>query len=113
MRKSKLEAYECILETLVNKPLTIEHIAYEANLDCTILKQQLEFLTKNDLIELRTFGEKTSYAITERGTAVLRALNFQKYLGKIKNKVRAIDEALQIIPDMAERNYDYDRKNES
>jgi predicted transcriptional regulator len=101
MRKSKLESYEGILESLVNKPLTFEHLAYKSNMDCTILRQQTEFLIKNGLIEERASKTKTSYAITERGIAVLRALNFQKYLAKIKDTISAIDEAYQVIPDIA------------
>jgi predicted transcriptional regulator len=97
MRKSKLESYENILEALVNEPLTLDHIAYEINMVCTILRQHLDFLIKNSLVEERGSDKRTLYAITEKGMAVLRALNFQKYLGKISNKIRVIDEALEII----------------
>ncbi len=97
MRKSKLESYVDILEALVNKPLTIDHIAYEINMDCTILRQHLDFLIKNGLVEERGSEKRMPYAITEKGIAVLRALNFQKYFGKISNKIRVIDEALEII----------------
>ena len=97
MRKSKLESYIDILEALVNKPLTLDHIAYEINIDCTVLRQHLDFLTKNGLVEERRSEKKTPYAITEKGIAVLRVLNFQKYLGRISNKIRVIDEALDII----------------
>jgi len=96
MRKSKLESYEDILEVLVNTPLTLDHIAYEINMDCTILRQHLDFLIKNNLVEERRSDKKTLYAITEKGIAVLKALNFQKYLEKISNKIKVIDEALEI-----------------
>jgi len=97
MRKSKLESYVDILEALVNKPLTLDHIAYEINVDCTILRQHLDFLIKNSLVEERKSEKKTPYAVTEKGIAVLRALSFQKYFGKISNKIRVIGEALEII----------------
>ena len=97
MRKSRLESYEDILEVLVNTPLTIDHIAYEINMDCTILREHLDFLIKNGLVEERGSDKTTPYAVTEKGVAVLRALNFQKYLGRISNKIRVIDEALDII----------------
>ncbi len=97
MRKSRLESYEDILEVLVKKPLTLDRIAYEINIDCTILRQHLDFLTKNGLVEERGLDKRTLYAITEKGVAVLRALNFQKYLGKISDKIRVIDEALDVI----------------
>ena len=97
MRKSKLESYIDILEALVNKPLTLDHIAYEISMDCTILRQHLDFLIKNKLVEERRSKKRTPYAITEKGIAVLRALSFQKYFGRISNKIRVIDEALEII----------------
>jgi predicted transcriptional regulator len=97
MRKSKLEAYEAILDTLVNKPLTVENIAYETDMDCTVLSQRLDYLSENGLVELRAMGRKGGYAITERGVSVLKALNFQKYLARIANKLTLIDEALQVI----------------
>lgn len=97
MRKSKLESYIDILEALVNKPLTLDHIAYEINIECMILRQHLDFLIKNSLVEERKSEKRTLYAITEKGIAVLRALNFQKYFGKISNKMRVIGEALEII----------------
>ncbi len=97
MRRSKLETYEAILEALVNEPLSVEKIAYETDMDCTVLVERLDYLLQNGLVELRPIGEKGGYAITERGVAVLKALNFQKYLARIANKLSLIDEALQVI----------------
>jgi predicted transcriptional regulator len=104
MRRSKLESYESILEVLVNKPRKLEQIAYQAALDCRVLQEHLKFLMKNELVEARTSGKRATFAITERGVAVLRALNFQKYLAKIKSSIRAVDEALQVVPEMSEPN---------
>lgn len=97
MRRSKLETYEAILEALVNEPLSVEKIAYETDMGCTVLVERLDYLLQNGLVELRQIGEKGGYAITERGVAVLKALNFQKYLARIANKLSLIDEALQVI----------------
>lgn len=97
MRRSKLEAYEAILEVLINEPLSVGKIAYETDLDCTVLVERLDYLLQNGLVELRPIGKKGGYAITERGVAVLKALNFQKYLARIANKLSLIDEALQVI----------------
>lgn len=113
MRRSKLEIYESILEVLVDGSLDIERIAYEANLDCTVLERHLEFLMKNELIEERPSEYAIVYAITERGIAVLRALNFQKYLGRIKTTLRAIDEAMQVLPDISERGKNRINKTEA
>jgi len=98
MRKSKLESFEDILEALLKQPLTFDCISLESDLDTQILKHQLDFLMKNGLVEERQSEKNSLFAITEKGVAVLRALNFQKYLGRIKDTIRAVDEAFQIIP---------------
>jgi predicted transcriptional regulator len=97
MRRSKLEAYEAILEALVNKPLSVENVAYETDMECTGLVERLDYLLENGLVELRPIGKTGGYAITDRGVAVLKALNFQKYLARVANKLSMIDEALQVI----------------
>lgn len=100
MRKSRLETYEAILEAMLNKPSTIDNIAYETNMDCTILNQRLDFLLRNGLIEERSLHEKTHYALTERGIAVFKTLNFRKYLEKIASTIRTMDEAQELLPEM-------------
>jgi predicted transcriptional regulator len=104
MRRSKLESYEEILGVLVKKPLTIDSIAYETNMDCAFLRQFLGFLMKHGLVEERSSSKKKLYGITERGTAVLKTLNFQKYLEKVANTIRAMDEAFQVVSKISERN---------
>lgn len=98
MRKSKLESYEEILGVIVKKPLTIDSIAYETDMECTVLKQRLDSLIKNGLVEERISTKKTAYAITERGLSVYKTLSFQKYLEKVANAVRTMDEAIHVIP---------------
>lgn len=51
MPKSKLELYEDVLAALVNKPLTVDAIAYTSSMDYIILRQRLDFLMKNGLVE--------------------------------------------------------------
>jgi len=98
MRRSKLESYEVILEALVKRPITVDKIAYKTHIDCTALTRYIEFLTENGLVEERPTNKKTQYAITERGMAVFKTLNFQKYLEKVTASLRAIDDALQTMP---------------
>ena len=104
MRRSKLECYEDILEALVKNPLTVDSIAYKTGMDCAILGQRLDFLIKNGLVEKRISSKKTRYAITERGAAVYRTLNLQKYLEKVTKAIRVMDEAIHVIPMISERN---------
>jgi predicted transcriptional regulator len=98
MRRSKLESYEAILEAIAKRPLNADKIAYKANIDCTALTRYIDFLIENGLVEERPTNKKTLYAITERGMAVFKTLNFQKYLEKVTTSLRAIDDALQTMP---------------
>ena len=75
MRRSKLEIYIDILAVLAIKgQLKLTHIMYKSNVNCKILKEQLEFLIKNNLVEERILRkEKIVYAITPRGIQILKA----------------------------------------
>ena len=75
MRRSKLEVYIDILEVLAMKgQLKLTHIMYKSNVNCSILKEQLEFLIKNSLVEERILRkEKLVYAVTPRGIQILKA----------------------------------------
>jgi predicted transcriptional regulator len=97
MRRSKLESYEAILGALVKKPLNIDRLAYRIKMDCTILSEYLTFLIANGVVEGRDFGDKTFFAITERGVTVFRTLDFQKYLKKLSKTFMTIDDAMQDI----------------
>ena len=74
MRRSKLEINIDILKILAQKgPLKLTHIMYKANLNCDILKKNIEFLTKQGLIEERIPGRaKIVYAITRLGLTLLK-----------------------------------------
>jgi predicted transcriptional regulator len=98
MRRSKLESYEVILDVLAKEPTTVDKIAYRVNMDCTVLERYIGFLMENGLVEERFSGKKTLYAITERGMAVFKTLNFQKYLEKVTASLKALDDALQAVP---------------
>ncbi len=74
MRRGKLEMYIHILKVLAhNGPLKLTHIMYKANLNCSVLKEYLDFLKKQSLVEERTVGKaKIVFAITQRGIMVLK-----------------------------------------
>jgi predicted transcriptional regulator len=74
MRRSKLEMYIDILEALSTRgPLKLTHIMYKSNVNCNVLKEQLYFLIKNNMVQERILRkEKIVYAIAPRGTTVLR-----------------------------------------
>lgn len=74
VRRSKLETYIDILEVLALRgPLKLTHVMYKANVNCSILKEYLEFLIKQGLVEEKTLGKhRVAYAITNKGLIVLK-----------------------------------------
>ena len=73
MRRSKMEMHLDILKILAQKgPLKLTHIMYKSNVNCSVLKEYLDFLIKQELIEEKTLRkERIAYAVTQRGLAVL------------------------------------------
>ena len=76
MRRSKLEMCVDILKVLANRsPLKLTHIMFKANVNCNVLKEYLDFLTKQGLVEEKIIRrEKIVYGITQRGITVLKQL---------------------------------------
>ena len=88
MRRSKLEMYVDILQVLAVKgQLKLTHIMYKSNVNCKVLKSQLEFLMKNGLVEERILRrEKVVYAITQKGISTLKAFTQIKQVFPIEEK---------------------------
>ena len=78
--------YVDILDVLSQRgPLKLTHIMYGVNVNCSVLKEHIEFLTKQGLVEEKTRGkERTAYAISQLGMKVL-------------NQFKALKEVLPII----------------
>ncbi len=89
MRRSKLEMYIDILKVLAHRgPLKLTHIMYKANVNCSVLKQYLDFLMKQNLVEERTVGKRrVVYTITQRGITVL------KHFRELKQVLPIVEEA--------------------
>jgi predicted transcriptional regulator len=81
MRRSKMEMYIDILKVMAqNGPLKLTHIMYKANVNCSVLKQNLDFLLNQNLIEEQIKQKKRNkikirYAITEKGKTVIKYFN--------------------------------------
>ena len=73
MRRSQLEMHLKILEILDHVgPLKLTHVMNEANVNCSMLKECLDFLTRQGLVEEKIIGEgRKVYAITQLGLKVL------------------------------------------
>ncbi len=94
MRRSKLEMYIDILKVLAHRgPLKLTHIMYKANVNCSVLKQYLDFLIKQELVEERTAGKRrVVYAITQRGITVL------KHFRELKQILPIVEETRNRMP---------------
>lgn len=91
MRRSKLEMHIDILKALARHgPLKLTHIMYKANVNCSVLKQHLDFLIQQNLIEEQTIQKRKKvvyvvYDITEKGRTVLKHfLELQRVLPVIE-----------------------------
>jgi predicted transcriptional regulator len=91
MRRSKLEMYIDILRVLVQRgPLKLTHVMYKANVNCSVLKEYLDFLIEHGLVEERTVGKKrVVYAITQRGRIVIKAFRELKQVLPITEEARS------------------------
>ena len=96
MRRSKLETCIDILKVLARHgPLKLTHIMYKANVNCSVLKEYLDFLIANALVEEKTMGKKrVVYAISERGTTVLKYFRELKAVLPIIEEARAVANAV-------------------
>ena len=102
MHRSRLELYAEVLHALAKKPLTIDSIAYECNMDCVILGQRLDFLVKNGLIQQGEYLKKTCYALTKRGRAISKTLVITRRLEKLQTTSKMLDDASQALPALSE-----------
>lgn len=93
MQRSKLEIYEDILIALVDKPLTVDAVAFACNMDCFALSQRLTFLAENELVEETNCKKKTRYALTRRGLAILKTLTITRKLEKLQTTFKNVDKA--------------------
>ena len=92
MRRSKLEMYVDILEVLALRgSLKLTHVMYKANVNCSILKEYLQFLIKQGLVEERTVGKRrVAYAISSKGLIVLKQFReLKQVLPLIEEEQRA------------------------
>jgi predicted transcriptional regulator len=89
MKRSKLERLVDILYVLAHTgPLKLTHIMGKSNLNCNILKEYLDFLIKQGLVEeLIVKKNRTVFAVTQRGITVMR--HFQE----LTQEISAIEEA--------------------
>jgi predicted transcriptional regulator len=66
---------------------------YKANVNCSVLKEYLDFLIKQNLVEERIVGKaRVVFAITQRGITVL------KYFKEIKQVLPIVEESRNQTP---------------
>jgi predicted transcriptional regulator len=88
MRRSKLEMHVDILKVLAHRgPLKLTHIMYKSNVNCSILKECLDCLVKQGLVEEHIVGKsKVVFAVTQRGITVL------KYFRELRQVLPIVEE---------------------
>jgi len=65
VRRSKLEMHIEILKVLARHgPLKLTHIMYKANVNCNVLRQYLDFLIQQNLVEKQTLHKKRAVYVT-------------------------------------------------
>jgi predicted transcriptional regulator len=86
--------YIDILKVLAHRgPLKLTHIMYKANVNCSVLKEYLDFLIKQNLVEERNIGKRRIvYMVTQRGITVL------KYFRELKQVLPIVEEARNRTP---------------
>ena len=94
MRRSKMEMHLDILKTLAQKgPLKLTHVMYKANVNCSVLKEQLDFLILQNLVEEKALRkERSVYQITEKGLTVL------KYFRELQIMLPIVEDKASIPP---------------
>ena len=77
MRRSKLQVYIEVLDTLVfYGPMRLTRITYKANVNCSLLKPILNDLIKNELVEERKLKKNVViYAATKAARTTLLRFN--------------------------------------
>ncbi len=74
-RRSKIEICIEILSILSQRGLSrITHIMYDTNTNCSLLKEIMVFMIKQNLVEAKNVGkDRVAYCITQRGISILNA----------------------------------------
>lgn len=76
MRRSKLEVYVDIMQTLRSAgELKLTPLMQKSNINCSFLKLHLDYLIGNLMVEEKKLKKVTVYALTARGIRTLRAFN--------------------------------------
>jgi predicted transcriptional regulator len=98
MPRSKLELYEEVICALAKKALTIDGIAFECNTSCVLLQDQLEFLVKNDIVNMEVSRDnRVFYVLSRRGVAIFKTLVITKRLQKLQTPQQSSEEASQQV----------------
>ena len=104
MAKSKLEFYEDIICVLAEKALTIDSIAFECNTSCVLLQDKLEFLEKNNIVNIEVNrNKKAFYVLTRRGTAISKTFIIAKRLAKLQTNAHTSAPASQAVSSLQKR----------
>lgn len=89
IRRSKIEICIEVLSILSKRGLSrITHIMYNSNTNCSLLKEILNFMINQGLVQEKSIGkDRLAYKITQRGLSILNAFQeLNKILPIIEKK---------------------------
>jgi predicted transcriptional regulator len=91
--RSKLEAYEDIIDALSQQALTIDDIAFTCSMNCVNLQQRLDFLVKHNVADIEIGRDnKAFYVLTRRGLTIAKTLAVTKSLEKLQTSSKNATE---------------------
>ena len=96
MRRSKLEMQLSIIKTLAQKgPLKLTHVMYKANVNCSVLKEHMDFLIQQNIVQERVVRkQKIVYELTEKGFSILKTFREIQTLLPFDNEKQRIPAIL-------------------
>ena len=85
MPRSKLQLYEEIICSMTKKALTIDEIAFECGTNCILLQNRLNFLAKQEIVNVVTGRDNRKlYVLTRRGSAISKTVANTRRLEKLQ-----------------------------
>jgi predicted transcriptional regulator len=91
LKRSKLETHIAVLQVLAERGSLIStHITYETYLNCSCVKECLELLLYQELIQENESNKRKTYKITNQGLKVLQIANKINDSLKIFNNTKIV-----------------------
>jgi predicted transcriptional regulator len=102
MSRSKLEIYGDILKVLADQgPLKLTAIMYGANVNGNVLKEYLDFLLRQGLVDKQNVRKQQIFTVTQRGISILN------YFKKMSIDLPIVEEPQTVLKYFKELSSDF------